>query len=313
MSTPSQTNGAQTSSAPANGEGAEPRTLSLGLPKGSLQESTFDLLEKAGYKFSVRDRSYFPSTDDDEVKAMLVRAQEMARYVEDGVFDAGITGLDWVAETSADVHVVADLVYSKASMRPVRWVLAVPEASDIYSVKDLQGKRIATEVVNLTKRWLEKNGVEADVEFSWGATEVKAPDLVDAIVEVTETGSSLRANKLRIAEVLLESNTQLVANKAAWNDPWKRRKIENLALLMQGAIRAEGQVGLKLNVKREKLQDVVDLLPALRNPTIAPLFNDEWVAVETIVAERTVRQLIPDLKRTGAEGIIEYPLNKIIP
>ena len=224
---------------------AAPRTLSLGLPKGSLQESTFDLLEKAGYKFSVRDRSYFPSTDDEEVKAMLVRAQEMARYVEDGVFDAGITGLDWVAETGADVHVVADLIYSKASMRPVRWVLAVPEDSDIYSVKDLQGKRIATEVVNLTQRWLERNGVQADVEFSWGATEVKAPDLVDAIVEVTETGSSLRANKLRIAEVLLESNTQLVANKAAWADPWKRRKIENLALLMQGAIRAEGPGGAK--------------------------------------------------------------------
>jgi ATP phosphoribosyltransferase len=304
---PSATNGAATST------DAEPRTLNLGLPKGSLQESTFDLLEKAGYKFSVRERSYFPSTDDDEVKAMLVRAQEMARYVEDGVFDAGITGLDWVAETDADVQVVADLVYSKASMRPVRWVLAVPEDSDIQGVQDLQGKRIATEVVNLTKRWLEKNGVEADVEFSWGATEVKCPDLVDAIVEVTETGSSLRANKLRIAEVLLESNTQLVANKDAWNDPWKRRKIENLALLMQGAIRAEGQVGLKLNVQREKLQDVVDLLPALRNPTISPLFSEEWVAVETIVAEKTVRQLIPDLKRLGAEGIIEYPLNKIIP
>ena len=309
MSTPSpetQTNGSSTGA-------TETRTLNLGLPKGSLQESTFDLLEKAGYKFSVRDRSYFPSTDDEEVKAMLVRAQEMARYVEDGVFDAGITGLDWVAETDADVQVVADLVYSKASMRPVRWVLAVPEDSDIQSVKDLQGKRIATEVVSLTRRWLEKNGVQADVEFSWGATEVKCPDLVDAIVEVTETGSSLRANKLRIAEVLLESNTQLIANKAAWNDPWKRRKIENLALLMQGAIRAEGQVGLKLNVQRAQLQDVVDLLPALRNPTISPLFSDEWVAVETIVAERTVRQLIPDLKRLGAEGIIEYPLNKIIP
>ena len=291
----------------------ETRTLRLGLPKGSLQESTFDLLDKAGYSFSVRERSYFPSIDDDELSAMLVRAQEMGKYVEDGVFDAGITGLDWIAETGADVHVVADLIYSKASMRPVRWVLAVPEDSDIHSVKDLQGKRIATEVVGLTKRWLAENGVEADVEFSWGATEVKAPDLVDAIVEVTETGSSLRANKLRIAEVLLASNTQLVANKEAWENPWKREKIENLALLLEGAIRAEGKVGLKLNVRRDDLKGIVEKLPALRNPTISPLFSDEWVAVETIIEERQVRRLIPELKRLGAEGIIEYPLNKMIP
>lgn len=304
----------QTDTAPQNAPAdAEPALLRLGLPKGSLQDSTFDLLRKAGYTFSVRDRSYFPSTDDEELKAMLVRAQEMARYVEDGVFDAGITGLDWIAETGADVHVVADLVYSKASMRPVRWVLAVPESSDIHSVQDLQGKRIATEVVGLTRRWLAGHGVEADVEFSWGATEVKAPELVDAIVEVTETGSSLRANKLRIVEVLLESNTQLIANKAAWADPWKRRKIENIALLMEGAIRAEGKVGLKLNVRRDDLRAVVEQLPALRNPTISPLFSDEWVAVETIVQERQVRQLIPELKRLGAEGIIEYPLNKMIP
>ena len=294
-------------------ESGEPRVLKLGLPKGSLQEATFDLLDKAGYSFSVRDRSYFPSIDDDELSAMLVRAQEMAKYVQDGVFDAGITGLDWVAETGADVHVVADLVYSKASMRPVRWVLAVPEGSDIRSVQDLEGKRIATEVVNLTKRWLAEHGVTADVEFSWGATEVKAPDLVDAIVEVTETGSSLRANKLRIAEVLLESNTQLIANKAAWDDDWKREKIENLALLMEGAIRAEGRVGLKLNVRRDDLKAVVEVLPALRNPTISPLFSDEWVAVETVVEERQVRRLIPELKRLGAEGIFEYPLNKMIP
>ena len=287
--------------------------LRLGLPKGSLQDSTFDLLRKAGYGFSVRERSYFPSTDDDEMRAMLVRAQEMARYVEDGVFDAGITGLDWVAETSADVHVVADLVYSKASMRPVRWVLAVPNDSEINSVKDLQGKRIATEVVELTRRWLAQNGVEADVEFSWGATEVKAPELVDAIVEVTETGSSLRANNLRIVETLLESNTQLIANHAAWADPWKRRKIENLALLMEGAIRAEGRVGLKMNVRRDALAGIVESLPALRNPTISPLFSEEWVAVETIVEERVVRELIPELKRLGAEGFIEYPLNKLIP
>lgn len=292
----------------------EPTTpLKLGLPKGSLQDATFDLLKKAGYAFSVRERSYFPSVDDDELKAMLVRAQEMARYVEDGVFDAGITGLDWVAETAADVHVVADLVYSKASMRPVRWVLAVPQASDIQSVHDLEGKRIATEVVELTRRWLAEHGVTADVEFSWGATEVKAPDLVDAIVEVTETGNSLRANGLRIVETLLESNTQLIANHAAWADPWKRKKIENLALLMEGAIRAEGKVGLKLNVRREDLAAVVEQLPALRNPTVSPLFSDEWVAVETIVQERQVRYLIPELKRLGAEGIIEYPLNKMIP
>lgn len=289
------------------------RVLKLGLPKGSLQESTFDLLDKAGYSFSVRSRSYFPSIDDDELTAMLVRAQEMGKYVEDGVFDAGITGLDWIAETGADVHVVADLVYSKASMRPVRWVLAVPEDSDIHSVQDLEGKRIATEVVGLTKRWLESHGVTADVEFSWGATEVKAPDLVDAIVEVTETGNSLRANKLRIVEVLLSSNTQLVANKEAWADDWKREKIENLALLMEGAIRAEGKVGLKLNVRRDDLQSIVDTLPALRNPTISPLFSEEWVAVETIIEERQVRKLIPELKRLGAEGLIEYPLNKMIP
>ena len=287
--------------------------LRLGLPKGSLQDSTFDLLRKAGYAFSVRERSYFPSTDDDELRAMLVRAQEMARYVEDGVFDAGITGLDWISETEADVHVVADLIYSKASMRPVRWVLAVPNDSDINSVKDLEGKRIATEVVELTRRWLKQNGVTADVEFSWGATEVKAPELVDAIVEVTETGSSLRANNLRIVETILESNTQLVANHAAWADPWKRQKIENLALLMEGAIRAEGRVGLKMNVRRDALAGLVEALPSLRNPTISPLFSEEWVAVEVIVEEKVVRTLIPQLKAMGAEGFIEYPLNKLIP
>ncbi len=292
---------------------AETQVLRLGLPKGSLQASTFDLLAKAGFHFSVASRSYFPSIDDDELTAMLVRAQEMARYVEDGVFDAGITGLDWIAETDADVHVVADLIYSKASMRPVRWVLAVPADSDIHSVHDLAGKRIATEVVNLTKRWLADNGVEADVEFSWGATEVKAPDLVDAIVEVTETGNSLRANNLRIVEVLLESNTQLIANKAAWADPWKREKIENIALLMDGAIRAEGRVGLKMNVRKENVNRIVELLPALRTPTVSPLFSDGWLAVETVIEERQVRRLIPELKRAGAEGILEYPIDKIIP
>ncbi|MEL6444393.1 MAG: ATP phosphoribosyltransferase [Bacteroidota bacterium] len=291
----------------------ESRLLKLGLPKGSLQDSTFDLLDKAGFSFSVRSRSYFPSIDDDELTAMLVRAQEMAKYVEDGVFDAGITGLDWIAETGADVQVVENLVYSKASMRPVRWVLAVPNDSPIQGVQDLQGRRIATEVVNLTRTWLESNGVEADVEFSWGATEVKAPDLVDAIVEVTETGSSLRANNLRIAEVLLESNTQLIANKAAWENPWKRKKIENLAMLMQGAIRAEGKVGLKLNAPRAAVPEIVKQLPALRNPTISPLFTEGWVAIETVIAEREVRTIIPELKRLGAEGLIEYPIDKIIP
>ena len=304
----------QTTTAPSTAEtDGETQVLRLGLPKGSLQESTFDLLEKAGYGFSVRSRSYFPLIDDEELTAMLVRAQEMGKYVADGVFDAGITGLDWIAETGADVHVVADLIYSQASMRPVRWGLAVPEDSDIHSVQDLEGKRIATEVVGLTNRWLAEHGVSADVEFSWGATEVKAPDLVDAIVEVTETGNSLRANKLRIVEVLLSSNTQLVANKDAWEDPWKREKIENLALLLEGAIRAEGKVGLKLNVRRDDLQSIVETLPALRNPTISPLFSDEWVAVETIIEERQVRRLIPELKRLGAEGLIEYPLNKMIP
>lgn len=295
-------------------DGTQQQVLRLGLPKGSLQESTFELMHRAGYNFSVSVRSYFPSTDDEELTAMLVRAQEMAPYVQDGVFDAGITGKDWVIETDSDVVAVDDLIYSKASMRPVRWVLAAPEDSDIRSVKDLEGKRIATEVVNITRKWLKKHGVEADVEFSWGATEAKCPDLVDAIVEVTETGSSLRANGLRIVEVLMESNTQLIANKSAWNDPWKRRKIENIAMLMQGAIRAEGRVGLKLNARREDADTIISVLPALRMPTISSLANgSEWVAIETVIEERQVRQLIPELKRAGAEGIIEFELNKIIP
>ncbi|ARA92776.1 ATP phosphoribosyltransferase [Rhodothermaceae bacterium RA] len=288
--------------------------LRLGLPKGSLQESTFDLMDRAGYHFSVRERSYFPSIDDDEVTAMLVRAQEMARYVEDGVFDAGITGKDWIIETDAEVVPVADLIYSKSSMRPVRWVLAVPEASDIHSVYDLEGKRIATEVVNITRKWLAEHGVRADVEFSWGATEAKCPELVDAIVEVTETGSSLRANNLRIVDVLMHSNTQLIANKAAWEDPWKRQKIESIAMLMQGAIRAEGRVGIKMNARREDAEAILALLPALRMPTISPLaMGEDWVAIETVIEERQVRTLLPRLKQAGAEGIIEYALNKIIP
>ncbi len=294
--------------------GVDPFVLRLGLPKGSLQESTFELLDRAGYSFSVRERSYFPSIDDDELTAMLVRAQEIARYVQDGVFDAGITGKDWIIETGAEVIAVDDLIYSKSSMRPVRWVLAVSEDSDIQTVYDLEGKRIATEVVNITRTWLEQHGVTAEIEFSWGATEAKCPELVDAIVEVTETGSSLRANKLRIVDVLMESNTQLIANKEAWNDPWKRQKIENIAMLMQGAIRAEGKVGLKLNARRSDVESIVDLLPALRKPTVSPLANGgEWVAVETVIEEREVRKLIPALKRAGAEGIIEYALSKIIP
>ena len=288
--------------------------LRLGLPKGSLQEATFELLSRASYHFSVGSRSYVPSIDDDELSAMLVRAQEMAKYVEDGVFDAGITGKDWVIETNADVVSVADLIYSKTSMRPVRWVLAAPNDSPIQSVKDLQGKRIATEVVHITKKWLKDNGVEAEVEFSWGATEVKCPELVDAIVEVTETGTSLRANNLRIVETLMHSNTQLIANKKAWEDPWKRHKIEKIALLMEGAIRAEGRVGIKMNARKQDVAAIIALLPALRMPTVASLaLSDEWVAIETVVDERKVRDIIPDLKRAGAEGIIEYELNKIIP
>lgn len=292
----------------------ETQVLRLGLPKGSLQEATFELLSRASYHFNVRHRSYLPSTDDEELSAMLVRAQEMAKYVEDGTFDVGITGKDWVIETDSDVVPVADLIYSKSSMRPVRWVLAAPENGDINSVHDLEGKRIATEVVNITKKWLKAHGVSADVEFSWGATEVKCPELVDAIVEVTETGASLRANKLKIVEVLMESNTQLIANKEAWADPWKRQKIEKIAMLMEGAIRAEGRVGLKMNARKENVDAIVNCLPALRMPTVAPLaYGEEWVAIETVVEERKVRDLIPQLKLAGAEGIIEYELNKIIP
>jgi ATP phosphoribosyltransferase len=286
--------------------------LKLGLPKGSLQDATFSLFEKAGFKFTVSTRSYFPSTDDDEIEAMLVRAQEIARYVEDGVFDAGLTGKDWIMEVGADVVEVLDLCYSKQSMRPCRWVLAVPESSPIRSVKDLEGKRIATEVVGLTRRYLERNGVRAEVEFSWGATEVKAPDLVDAIVEITETGSSLRANKLRIVDELLTTTPRLIANKKAYENEWKRQKIENMALLLKGALDAEGQVGLKLNCPKDKISEVIGILPALKKPTISSLSDEGWVALETILKEKEVRTIIPLLKRAGASGIIEYPLNKVI-
>ncbi|MCG8345551.1 MAG: ATP phosphoribosyltransferase [Chlorobiales bacterium] len=288
------------------------RILKLGLPKGSLQDSTLDLFAKAGFHFSVKSRSYFPSIDDDELEAILIRAQEMAHYVELGAFDVGLTGKDWIIETDADVVEVSDLVYSKASMRPVRWVLAVPESSAVQSVKDLEGKHIATEVVTIARKYLEKHGVNAHVEFSWGATEVKPPELADAIVEVTETGSSLRANKLRIVDVLLESNTKLIANKESWNDPWKREKIENMAMLMQGAINAQGKVGLKMNAPRSSLEKITKLIPALRQPTVSHLADGNWVALEVIVDEKVVRSVIPDLKRAGAEGIFEYGISKLI-
>lgn len=287
--------------------------LKLGLPKGSLQESTFDLFKKAGFSISAKDRSYYPRVDDDELSIVLLRAQEMSRYVEDGVLDAGITGQDWITENESDVQRICTLCYSKATARPVRWVLAVPEKSDINCVKDLQGKRIATELVNATKRYLKENGIEAEVEFSWGATEVKAPQLVDAIIEVTETGSSLRANNLRIVETLFESQTTFIANHTAWKDDWKRDKLERISLLLLGAIEANSKVGLKMNVRIEQLDNILKVLPSgLTNPTISHLHQEGWRALEIIVEESIVREIIPKLKEAGAEGIIEYPLNKVI-
>lgn len=286
--------------------------LKLGIPKGSLENATIDLFRRAGFQITTSSRSYFPAIDDPEIECMMIRAQEMARYVEDGVLDAGLTGHDWVLENEADVVTVADLIYSKQSFGKVRWVLAVPESSPVQSVKDLEGKIIATELVGATRRYLEKYGVKAKVEFSWGATEVKPPYLADAIVEVTETGSSLRANKLRIVEVVMESNTQLVANRQSWEDPWKRRKLEDMRLLLEGAINALGKVGLMLNVHRDHLHAVLGVLPALKNPTVSPLSDGEWLAVNTILDESTVRTIIPRLKEAGAQGIVEYPLNKIV-
>ena len=286
--------------------------LKLGLPKGSLYESTIELFRKAGIRVRASERSYFPSTDDDELEIMLVRSQEMATYVEDGLFDAGLTGKDWIVETGASVKEVCELVYAKSGLRPVRWVLAVPENSPIKSVKDLEGKRIATEVVHVVRKYLARNKVKAKVEFSWGATEAKAGILVDAIVELTETGSSLRANKLRIVDEVLASSTRLIANSKAWKDPWKRQKIENIAILLKGALAAEGLVGIKMNVSESRLGEVTSLLPALRKPTISRLTEAGWVALEVIMSEQEVKQKIPALKRAGAEGIIEYPLNKII-
>ncbi len=286
--------------------------LKLGIPKGSLQKSTVELFKKAGFNISVSERSYFPSIDDNETECMLIRAQEMARYVEDGVLDCGLTGIDWVLENNADVVKVADLIYSKKGLGKVRWVLAAPVNSNIKSVKDLEGKKIATEAVNIAKNYLKKNKVNADIEFSWGATEVKPPKLADAIIEISETGSSLRANNLQIIDTIMESNTVLIANKKAWKDEKKRKKIEEIALLLNGAIEAEGKVGLMMNVKKEDLKKILDILPALQNPTIAELSDKRWVDVNTIIDEKVVREIIPKLKKAGAQGIVEYPLNKVI-
>ncbi len=286
--------------------------LKLGIPKGSLENATIDLFRRAGFNITTSSRSYFPAIDDPEIECMLIRAQEMARYVEDGILDAGMTGRDWVAETEAQVEAVADLVYAKQSFGKVRWVLAVPEASAFRSVKDLEGRIIATELVATTRRYLAAHGVSAKVEFSWGATEVKPPVLADAIVEVTETGSSLRANKLKIIDTVLESNTQLIANQQAWQDPWKRRKLEGMRMLLEGAINALGKVGLMLNVHKNDLEAVLGVLPALKRPTISHLSDEEWLAVNTILDETTVRDIIPRLKQAGGQGIVEYPLKKIV-
>jgi ATP phosphoribosyltransferase len=286
--------------------------LMLGLPKGSLEDSTKALFAKAGWKITTSSRSYKPSIDDPELDGRFVRAQEVARYVAHGFFDCGLTGWDWVQENNADVVEVCDLVYSRASTLKSRWVLCVPESSPVKTAADLAGKRVATELVETTKRWFASKNISVDVEFSWGATEVKVPDLVDAIVDITETGSSLRANKLRIVDTLLETNTKLIANKSAWADPVKRKKIETIALLLRGALEAGSKVGLKMNLPRASLDNVIARLPALRNPTISPLSNADWIALETIIDESVVREIIPVLKAYGAEGIVEYPLNKVV-
>jgi len=288
------------------------KKLKFGLPKGSLQDATIEKMGKAGFNIQVSSRSYLPYVDDEQMQIRLIRAQEISRYVELGYLDCGITGHDWVQENNSDVHEVGEFLFSKATRQPARWVLAVPEDSPIKSVKDINGKRIATEVVNLTKRYLKKHGVKAEVEFSWGATEVKAHELVDAIVEITETGSSLRAHRLRIVDTLLTSTPRLIVNHAAWKDKWKRQKIETIALLLKGALDAEAKVGLKMNIEQKNLKALLQSLPALRRPTISTLSEEGWVAVETIIDEHVVRELIPQLKAAGAEGIIEYPLNKVV-
>ena len=289
------------------------KKLKIGLPKGSLQESTLKLFRKAGYHISVSSRSYYPAFDDPEVEAMLIRAQEMAGYVEKGILDCGLTGKDWILEQNADVHEVAELIYAKEGLKPVRWVVAVPQDSSIRRLKDLNGKRVSTELVSYTKRYLKQNGVKADIEFSWGATEVKPPHLADAIVELTETGNSLRANNLRVIETMLTSSTRFIANKKSWADRWKRQKMENMVLLLKGALAAEEKVGLKMNVPEKCLNAVLKCLPSMNSPTISMLTKKGWFDLDVVIDEKTVRDLIPQLKRAGATGIVEYQLNKVIP
>ena len=289
------------------------KILNLGLPKGSLQESTLKLFKKAGYHIAVSGRSYYPVFDDQDIQSMLIRAQEMARYVENGILDCGLTGYDWIMEQAANVHQVAELNYAKEGLRPVKWVIAVPNDSKIKTIKDLNGKRIATELVGYTRRYLKSKNIRAEIDFSWGATEVKPPHLADAIVELTETGSSLRANNLRIVETVLESSTRFIANKKAWQDKWKRQKMENIVMLLKGALAAEEKVGLKMNVTQKDLKRVMSLLPAMHSPTISSLSDEGWYDLDVVIDERTVRDLIPKLKKAGASGIVEYQLNKVIP
>jgi ATP phosphoribosyltransferase len=289
------------------------KILRLGLPKGSLQESTLKLFRKAGYHITLSDRSYYPSIDDREIEAMLIRAQEMARYVEDGILDCGITGEDWILEQDADVHEVAELVYAKEGLCSVKWVIAVPNDSNIKALKDLEGKRIATELVGFTKKYLKSRGIKAEVDFSWGATEIKPPHLADAIVELTETGTSLRANNLRVVEIILESSTKFIMNKKSWRDGWKKQKVENIVLLLKGALSAEEKVGLKMNVPESSLKRVMSLLSSMHSPTISPLSDKGWYALEVVIDEKVVRDLVPKLKMIGASGIVEYQLNKVIP
>lgn len=291
---------------------AKGKTLKLGLPKGSLQDSTIELFRKAGIRINSSDRSYFPYCDDEEIEVMLIRSQEMGKYVQDGLFDCGITGKDWILETSANVKEVCELVYGKSGFKPVRWVLAVPENSKVRSINDLQGKTVATELVQYVRKYFAKRKVKARIEYSWGATEAKAGILVDAIVELTETGRSLKANQLRIIEDILSSTTRFIANKKAWNDSWKREKMENIAILLKGALAAEGMVGLKMNLLESDLPKVMSILPSLKKPTVSPLTIPGWMALEVVVEEGVVKRIIPDLKRAGAQGIIEYPLNKLI-
>jgi len=288
------------------------KILKIGIPKGSLQEATVRLFLKAGYKIKISSRSYFPDIDDDEIEVILFRAQEMSRYVEDGIIDCGITGNDWIEENSSDVKKVAELVYAKQSMKPVKWVLAVLKGSNIKSAKDLKGKKVATELVNVTKRFLAKKNVKAEVEFSWGATEVKPKMGIDAIVEVTETGNSLRANDLKIVETICESTTQFIVNKKAWRDAWKKEKIERITLLLMGAILAEGKVGLKMNARKTDAKKIIKILPAIKTPTVSMLYDEDWVDIETVIDEEDVKKLIPRLRKAGAQGFIEYPLNKVI-